>query len=62
MQPRKSQALACFASQNRKNDWHDSAMGLNRFRGITTGAGRYAEAFLRMTSERHQSLVEEIGG
>lgn len=61
-QPRKAEALACFASQNRKNNWHDAALSLNRYRGITTGAGQYAEAFLRMTPERYQELIGQIEG
>lgn len=61
-QPFKARALACFASQNRSNNWHDAALALNRYRGVTTGAGTYAEAFLRMTPGRFQSLVKENWG
>ena len=61
-QPRKAAALACFASQNRVNNWHDAALALNRYRGISTGAGAYAEAFLRLTSRRHEELVKKCWG
>jgi len=61
-QPRKAQALACFVSQNRSNDWAAAALSLNRYRGITTGAGAYAEAFLRLTSARHAALVKDNWG
>jgi len=61
-QPNKAQALACFASQNRTTDWYTAALALNCYRGITTGAGKYAEAFLRLTSVRHAALVQENWG
>ena len=61
-QPRKAQGLACFVSQNRSNNWPEAALALNRYRGITTGAGAYAEAFLRLTSARHAALVNDNWG
>jgi len=57
-QPDKAKALSCFVSQLSANNWHEAALSLNHYRGITTGAGAYAEAFLRMTAERHQKLVK----
>lgn len=57
---RKAAALACFASQNRSNNWADAALSLNRYRGITTGAGEYAEAFHRMTPARHRDLIAHL--
>ncbi|MGD9889597.1 MAG: PIG-L deacetylase family protein [Halothiobacillaceae bacterium] len=54
----KSDALACFTSQNAANNWVDAGMSLSRYRGITTGAGKYAEAFLRMSAARHIELVQ----
>ena len=59
---RKTRALACFVTQNRANDWSDAALSLNRYRGVTTGAGAYAEAFLRLTPGRHAELVEQFWG
>src|SRR5262249_13442996 len=58
----KSRALACFVSQIRVNDWLAAALSLNRYRGITTGAGAYAEAFLRLTPGRHAKLVRQFWG
>jgi LmbE family N-acetylglucosaminyl deacetylase len=58
----KARALACFVSQNRANDWPDAALSLNRYRGISTGAGAYAEAFLRLTAKRHADLVRQFWG
>lgn len=57
---RKAAALACFASQNRSNNWADASLSLNRYRGITTGAGDFAEAFHRMTAARHRELVGQL--
>jgi len=54
---RKAAALECFTSQNRSNNWAEASLALNRYRGVTTGAGAYAEAFLRMTPARHRELV-----
>lgn len=58
----KAAALACFASQNRSNDWHDAALSLNRYRGITTGAGHYAETFYRQTASAHAAGLEKMLG
>lgn len=60
-QPRKAAALACFVSQNASNNWHDAALALNRYRGVTTGAGLYAEAFHRLTTAGHRDLVKRLG-
>ncbi|HAB16192.1 MAG TPA: PIG-L family deacetylase [Verrucomicrobiota bacterium] len=59
-QPKKAAALACFVSQNRANNWADAALALNRYRGVTTGAGNYAEAFHRLTCARHRELIARI--
>lgn len=58
----KADALACFSSQNAANNWVDAALSLNRYRGITTGAGDYAEAFYRMTAQGHAQLYEHALG
>ncbi|MCW5559983.1 MAG: PIG-L family deacetylase [Verrucomicrobiae bacterium] len=57
---RKSAALECFTSQNRSNNWAEASLALNRYRGVTTGAGDYAEAFHRMTSSRHRELIAQL--
>ncbi|MDM7322552.1 MAG: PIG-L family deacetylase [Gammaproteobacteria bacterium] len=54
----KRKALACFTSQNAANNWLEASLALSRYRGITTGAGEYAEAFLRMSALRHVELLE----
>ena len=42
---RKMEAIQCFATQMRERDYASGAEGLNRFRGVTTGNGRFVEAF-----------------
>jgi N-acetylglucosamine malate deacetylase 1 len=42
---RKAQALAAYGSQLRLNQWVDGALGLNRYRGVTSGCGEWVEAF-----------------
>ncbi|MEN9734079.1 MAG: hypothetical protein RLZ45_2074 [Verrucomicrobiota bacterium] len=59
-QPVKARALECFTSQNASNNWVEAALGLNRYRGITTSAGLYAEAFHRLTAARHRELVRRL--
>lgn len=57
---RKAAALECFTSQNRSNNWAEASLALNRFRGVTTGAGAHAEAFHRMTAARHRELISRM--
>jgi LmbE family N-acetylglucosaminyl deacetylase len=42
---RKAAALACYSSQLEINQWIEGALGLNRYRGVTSGRGEYVEAF-----------------
>ncbi|WP_242884225.1 PIG-L deacetylase family protein [Actinomadura litoris] len=42
---RKAGALAAYASQLAHNEWIDGALGLNRYRGVTSGHGEFVEAF-----------------
>lgn len=41
----KQQAMQCHQSQVSEIRYDDGIMGLNRYRGVTTGAGRYCECF-----------------
>jgi N-acetylglucosamine malate deacetylase 1 len=59
-QPVKARALECFTSQNASNNWVEASMGLNRYRGITTSAGLYAEVFHRLTAARHRQMVSRL--
>jgi LmbE family N-acetylglucosaminyl deacetylase len=42
---RKARALAAYGSQLKLNEWVDGALGLNRYRGVTSGCGEWVEAF-----------------
>ncbi len=42
---RKIDALEQYSSQLEICQWADGALGLNRYRGVTSGCGAYAEAF-----------------
>lgn len=41
----KLAALNRYQSQLKTKDWQDAALGLNRFRGVTSGKGKYAEVY-----------------
>lgn len=41
----KVQAVRCFRSQLEDRDYASGALGLNQFRGVTSGNGRFVEAF-----------------
>ncbi|OKI40718.1 hypothetical protein A6A29_38655 [Streptomyces sp. TSRI0281] len=42
---RKRRALRQYHSQIEETAWDEGSLGLNRYRGVTSGVGRYAEAF-----------------
>jgi N-acetylglucosamine malate deacetylase 1 len=42
---RKIRALTCYSSQLEISCWVEGALGLNRYRGVTSGHGEYVEAF-----------------
>ncbi|WP_165975812.1 PIG-L deacetylase family protein [Actinomadura rubrisoli] len=42
---RKADALAAYSSQLAHNEWIEGALGLNRYRGVTSGHGEFVEAF-----------------
>lgn len=41
----KRNAISCYESQVAIADFPDAALGLNRYRGVTSGVGAFAEAF-----------------
>jgi LmbE family N-acetylglucosaminyl deacetylase len=41
----KTRAIKCFKTQTKKIPYHEAAKGLNRYRGIMSGMGKYCEAF-----------------
>jgi LmbE family N-acetylglucosaminyl deacetylase len=59
---RKKEALSRYKSQLSSNDWIEAAISLNRFRGITSGAGTYAEGFMRFSMKEYCRIWEEVYG
>ncbi|MDA8079486.1 MAG: PIG-L family deacetylase [Nitrospiraceae bacterium] len=56
----KRSALGCFRSQLSVRDWQDAAISLNRFRGITSNAGGYAEGFLRFRMKDYHAVWKKV--
>ncbi len=59
---RKKEALSLFKSQLASNDWIEAATSLNRYRGITSGAGAYAEGFMRFSIKEYYSIWKKVYG
>lgn len=53
---KKKEALAVYKSQLSSNDWLDAAISLNRYRGVTSGAGAYAEGFMGYSMKEYFML------
>ncbi len=58
----KKDALSRFKSQLASNDWVEAATSLNRYRGITSGAGTYAEGFMRFSINEYYRIWEKVYG
>ncbi len=58
----KKEALSRFKSQLVSNDWIEAATSINRFRGITSGAGTYAEGFMRFSVKEYYRIWEKVYG
>ncbi len=58
----KRNALSRYTSQLASNDWLDAAVSLNRYRGVTSGAGAYAEGFMRYTARQYYDIWETVYG
>ncbi len=56
----KRSALACFRSQLSVRDWQDAAVSLNRYRGIASGAGEYAEGFHRSRMKDYCAVWKRV--
>jgi LmbE family N-acetylglucosaminyl deacetylase len=59
---RKKEALSKYKSQLASNDWVEAATSLNRYRGITSGAGAYAEGFMRFSMKEYYGIWESVYG
>lgn len=53
---RKQESLRSYHSQMSIARWDEGALGLNRYRGVTSGVGDYAEAFTVSHTQHRLSL------
>ncbi len=58
--PKKARALAEYKSQLASNDWVEAAASLNRYRAIVSGAGQYAEGFMRHSMGKYFELWQSV--
>jgi len=58
----KRKALSMYKSQLSSNNWSDAALSLNRYRGVTSGAGRHAEGFMRHSMKEYCRIWEAVYG
>ena len=58
--PKKAEALSKYKSQLGANDWVDAAASLNRYRAVVSGAGRYAEGFMRYSMGKYFELWQSV--
>ncbi len=56
--PDKRQALKCHKSQMKVKKYDDAILALNNYRGLSTGAGDYAEAYYATGPRNFQKLFE----
>jgi LmbE family N-acetylglucosaminyl deacetylase len=57
---KKKEALSGYGSQLPAHDWVEAAVSLNRFRGVTSGAGLFAEAFMRYSMGEYFDLWKKV--
>ncbi|HYA31713.1 MAG TPA: PIG-L deacetylase family protein [Thermodesulfovibrionales bacterium] len=57
---KKREALACYRSQLSSNNWLEAAISLNRYRGVSSGAGMYAEGFMRYSMREYSALWKRV--
>jgi hypothetical protein len=49
-----------YKSQLSAHNWRGAAVSLNRHRGITSGAGEYAEAFMRYSVREYFKIWKSV--
>lgn len=57
---KKKDALALYKTQLSSNNWLDAAISLNRYRGVASGVGAYAEGFMRYSMKEYFTLWQKI--
>jgi LmbE family N-acetylglucosaminyl deacetylase len=58
----KKEALSRYKSQLASNDWIEAAVSLNRYRGVTSGAGKFAEGFMRYSTREYCRIWNAVYG
>jgi len=58
----KKKAITQYKSQLSHNNWLDAAISLNRYRGVTSGVGMYAEGFVRYSLKEYYTLWKKVYG
>ena len=59
---KKKEALACHRSQMSSHNWLEAAVCLNRYRAVVSGAGEYAEGFMRYSMKEYFTLWKKMYG
>lgn len=57
---KKKEALSKYGSQLLSHDWLEAALSLNRYRGVVSGVGVFAEAFMRYSMEEYFGLWKKV--
>lgn len=57
---KKKEALSRYKSQLSAHNWYDAAVSLNRYRGVTSGAGEYAEAYMRYSVRGYFKIWKSV--
>ncbi len=57
---KKTEALSMYRSQLASNNWVDAAVSLNRYRAVVSGAGQYAESFIRRSMGKYFELWQRV--
>ena len=59
---KKKEAISHYKSQLAHNNWADAAISLNRYRGVTSGVGMYAEGFMRYSLKQYYTVWKKVYG
>lgn len=59
---KKKEAISKYKSQLQPNNWLEAAPALNRYRGVTSGIGLYAEGFIRYSIKEYSGLIKKVYG
>lgn len=57
---KKKEALSSYKSQLAWNNWQDAAISLNRYRGVVSGVGEFAEGYIRYSLKDYSRLLDSV--